>query len=51
MVKHKAGVENKVVDALSRRVSLLSVMSVKVTRFDSRMTMSHAQILESSTLA
>ena len=33
MVKHRAGVENKAVDALSRRVSLLSVMSVKVTRF------------------
>ena len=33
MVKDRAGVENKVVDALSRRVSLLSVMSVKVTGF------------------
>ena len=33
MVKHRAGVKNKVADALSRRVSLLSVMSVKVTRF------------------
>ena len=34
MVKHRAGVENKVVDALSRRVSLLSVMSVKVIGFE-----------------
>ena len=34
MVKHRAGVENKAVDVLSRRVSLLSVMSVKVTRFE-----------------
>ena len=33
MVKHRAGIENKVVDALSRRVSLLSIMSVKVTGF------------------
>ena len=31
MVKHRARVENIVVDALSRRVSLLLVMSVKVT--------------------
>jgi len=30
--KHRAGVENKAADALSRRVSLLS--SVKVTRFE-----------------
>ena len=34
MVKHRAGVENKAVDALSRRVSLLSVMSVKVIGFE-----------------
>ena len=34
MVKHRVGVENKAVDALSRRVSLLSIMSVKVTRFE-----------------
>ena len=34
VVKHKAGVENKVADALSRRVSLLSIMSVKVTGFE-----------------
>ena len=33
-MKHRAGVENKAADALSRRVSLLSVMSVKVTRFE-----------------
>ncbi|XP_075640578.1 uncharacterized protein LOC142612363 [Castanea sativa] len=32
--KQKAGVENKVADALSRRVSLLSVVSVKVTGFE-----------------
>ena len=32
MVKHR-GVENKAVDALSQRVSLLSIMSVKVTGF------------------
>ena len=34
MVKHRAGVENKAADALSRGVSLLSVMSVKVIRFE-----------------
>ena len=34
MVKHRAGVENKTADALSRRVSLLSVMSVKVIGFE-----------------
>ena len=33
VVKHRVGVENKAADALSRRVSLLSVMSVKVTGF------------------
>ena len=33
MVKHRVRVENKAADALSRRVSLLSVMSVKVTGF------------------
>ena len=34
MVKHRVGVENKVADALSRRVSLLSVMSFKVIGFE-----------------
>ena len=34
MVKHRAGVENKATNALSRRVSFLSVMSVKVTGFE-----------------
>ena len=34
VVKHRAGVENKAADALSRRVSLLSIMSVKVTGFE-----------------
>ena len=34
VVKHRAGVENKATDALSRRVSLLSIMSVKVTGFE-----------------
>ena len=34
MVKHRAGVKNKAADALSRRVSLLSIMSVKVTGFE-----------------
>ena len=34
MVKHRAGVENKAADALSQRVSLLSIMSVKVTGFE-----------------
>ena len=34
MVKHRVGVKNKAADALSRRVSLLSVMSVKVTVFE-----------------
>ena len=33
VVKHKAGVENKAANALSQRVSLTSIMSVKVTRF------------------
>ena len=33
-MKHRAGVENKAVDALSQRVSLLSIMSVKVTGFE-----------------
>ena len=32
-MKHRAGVENKTADALSRKVSLLSIMSVKVTEF------------------
>ena len=34
MVKHRVGVENKAANALSRRVSLLSIMSVKVTGFE-----------------
>ena len=34
LVKHRAEVENKAADALSRRVSLLSVISVKVTGFE-----------------
>jgi hypothetical protein len=34
VLKHKSGIENKVIDALSRRVTLLSVMSVEVTGFD-----------------
>ena len=34
VAKHRARVENKAIDALSRRVSLLSVMSVKVTGFE-----------------
>ena len=34
MVKHRVGVENKAADALSQRVSLLSIMSVKVTGFE-----------------
>ena len=34
VVKHRAGVKNKAADALSRRVSLLSIMSVKVTGFE-----------------
>ena len=33
-MKHKVGVENKATDALSRRVFLLSIMSVKVTGFE-----------------
>jgi hypothetical protein len=33
-LKYKSGIENKVVDALSRRVTLLSVMSVEVIGFD-----------------
>ena len=33
-MKHRAGIENKAVDALSRGVSLLSIMSVKVTGFE-----------------
>ena len=34
MVKHRVGVENKAANALSRRVSLLSIMSVKVIGFE-----------------
>jgi hypothetical protein len=34
VLKHKSGMENKVADALSRRVTLLSVMSVEVTGFE-----------------
>ena len=33
-MKHRVEVENKAADALSRRVSLLSVMSVKVIGFE-----------------
>jgi hypothetical protein len=31
VLKHKSGIENKAADALSRQVTLLSVMSVEVT--------------------
>ena len=34
MVKHRAGVKNKAANALSRRVSSLSDINVKVTRFE-----------------
>ena len=34
VVKHRVGVENKATDALSQKVSLLFVMSVKVTGFE-----------------
>ena len=34
MVKHRVGVKNKAANALSGMVSLLSVMSVKVTGFE-----------------
>jgi len=33
-LKHKSGIENKVADALSRQVTLLSVMNVEVTEFE-----------------
>uniref|UniRef100_A0A2N9GB76 RNA-directed DNA polymerase n=1 Tax=Fagus sylvatica TaxID=28930 RepID=A0A2N9GB76_FAGSY len=33
-LKHKAGIENKVADAFSRRVTLLSMMSTNVTGFE-----------------
>ena len=33
-MKHRAGVKNKAANALSQRMSLLSIMSVKVTRFE-----------------
>jgi hypothetical protein len=33
VLKHKFEMENKAADALSRRVTLLSVMSVEVTAF------------------
>ena len=34
VLKHKAGVENKVADALSRRVMILVAMSAKMTGFE-----------------
>lgn len=34
MLKHKAGVENKPADALSRKVRLIHSMSVEVTGFE-----------------
>ena len=34
VVKHRSGVENKVADALSRRVHLLNTMSVSITGFE-----------------
>jgi hypothetical protein len=34
VMKHKSGMKNKATDALSRRVTLLSVMSVEVTGFE-----------------
>ncbi|XP_022859696.1 uncharacterized protein LOC111380384 [Olea europaea var. sylvestris] len=34
VLKHKKGVENQAADALSRRISLLSIMSVKVIDFE-----------------
>jgi len=34
VLKHKFGIENKVADALSRRVTLLFVMSVEITGFE-----------------
>ncbi|PKA55669.1 putative mitochondrial protein [Apostasia shenzhenica] len=34
VLKHKAGIENKVADALSRQVSLMFTMSVKIVGFD-----------------
>ena len=33
-MKHRVGVKNKAADALSRRVSLLSIMNVKVIGFE-----------------
>ena len=34
VVKHRADIENKAADALSRRLSLLSIMSVEVIGFE-----------------
>ena len=31
MLKHRLGVENKVVNALTRRIALVLVMSIKIT--------------------
>ena len=52
VLKHKAEVENRVIDILSRRRALLSVMNTEVVGFEKIKTcMSHVLILKIYTLS